>query len=441
MTIPSISSPPAWPSITDPTNFDQEAEDFVQWWEDNFAPELEAVIDAMNELGATLTSYAAGGAFSFPYTVSSTTTDSDPGAGFMRFDNFAAQTSAATLRLDLLSADTVDRTNELTYATASTSTTKGRLKIIKTADPTKWLTADYTAMATPTGYRNITITNVVGSSAAPFANLESVLIFFQPNGLKGDTGIAAITYDERSANVILANADSGTHIRYTSGTFSQTVNAVATLSAGWYVIADNAGTGTITFDPNGAELINGASTLAINSGEVYKISRDEAGTGFTATLLNRTHIALATQVATTSGTTADFTGIPSYAKRVTVMLNGFSTNGPSIPIIQIGDSGGIETTGYTGATTRGSTSAAWGGTGVAITDSNAAGSTYTGCVVFELMDAATNTWLVNGTYARDNAAMITAGLKALSATLDRVRLTTTNGTDVFDAGSVNVSWE
>lgn len=55
---------------------------------------------------------------------------------------------------------------------------------------------------------------------------------------------------------------------------------------------------------------------------------------------------LGTAVATTSGTAIDFTGIPSWAKKITVMLNGVSTNGSSNLIVQIGDSGGIEATGY-----------------------------------------------------------------------------------------------
>jgi len=50
-----------------------------------------------------------------------------------------------------------------------------------------------------------------------------------------------------------------------------------------------------------------------------------------------------TAVASTSGTSIDFTSIPSWVKRVTVMFAGVSTNGTGSYLIQIGDSGGIET--------------------------------------------------------------------------------------------------
>jgi hypothetical protein len=38
-------------------------------------------------------------------------------------------------------------------------------------------------------------------------------------------------------------------------------------------------------------------------------------------------------------------------------------------------------------------------------------------------------------------AQFLAGDVALSGTLDRIRITTVNGTDTFDAGTINVSWE
>src|SRR3990167_10877162 len=65
---------------------------------------------------------------------------------------------------------------------------------------------------------------------------------------------------------------------------------------------------------------------------------------------------LATEQASTSGTSIDFTSIPAWAKRVTVQFVGVSTNGTSVPIVQIGDSGGLETSGYLGAAAQISTS-------------------------------------------------------------------------------------
>lgn len=151
-----------------------------------------------------------------------------------------------------------------------------------------------------------------------------------------------------------------------------------------------------------------------------------------------------TAKATTSGTSIDFTGIPSWVNRITVMLNQVSTNGTDGTIIQLGDSGGIEDTGYvgtgtaiTGANTCGISSFTAGfsaGTGVLATASRSG-------VIF-LLHAGANTWIASGTVTNGaTAAGHTQGVKVLSGTLDRVRLTTTGGTNAFDNGSVNISYE
>ena len=153
----------------------------------------------------------------------------------------------------------------------------------------------------------------------------------------------------------------------------------------------------------------------------------------------------ATAQATTSGTSKDFTSIPSWVKRITVMFNGVSTNGSSIIQVQLGDSGGIENTGYsavttyistTSNTTRGLTSSS----GFPLSYVNSAGTVYSGVLTISLQGS--NVWVSSG-----HIHEITAGLhniggnKELSATLDRIRITTVNGTDTFDAGSVNIMYE
>lgn len=152
---------------------------------------------------------------------------------------------------------------------------------------------------------------------------------------------------------------------------------------------------------------------------------------------------LGTAVASTSGTSIDFTGIPSGVKRVTVMLNGVSTNGTSNILVQLGDSGGVETSGYTSRSNDASgqvTSTA----GFVLTRAlGTAADTQFGQAIISLLDSATNTWVqtANINDVGQNAVVYSAGAKALTATLDRVRVTTVNGTDTFDAGTVNISWE
>lgn len=140
---------------------------------------------------------------------------------------------------------------------------------------------------------------------------------------------------------------------------------------------------------------------------------------------------------TTSGTSIDYTSIPSWVKRITVTLVGVSGSGTSNKLIQIGDSGGIEATGYLGAfaTTNYTT-------GFGITSESGSDILH-GAVTLTLHNAATNTWVASGVIGVSNTGYSACGgfSKSLSATLDRVRITTVNGSDTFDAGSVNILYE
>lgn len=153
-----------------------------------------------------------------------------------------------------------------------------------------------------------------------------------------------------------------------------------------------------------------------------------------------------TAVASTSGTSIDFTGIPSWVKRITVMFNGVSVSGTSISQVQLGDSGGVETTGYVGGY---ATNGVSGGilSGIPLTYAGmSAVSAISGSLTISLLDASTNTWVCAGTQGRfaggvAQEATTFGGGKSLSASLDRVRITTVNGTDTFDAGSINILYE
>lgn len=152
-----------------------------------------------------------------------------------------------------------------------------------------------------------------------------------------------------------------------------------------------------------------------------------------------------TAVASTSGTAIDFTGIPSWVRRITVMFNGVSTNGASVIQIQLGDSGGVETTGYLGSSgfiqNAGTSGTANFTSGFGITSAVNAASTYHGSMTITLLGS--NQWVANGVFGRSDAAIPNFGYgsKTLSDTLDRVRITTVNGTDAFDAGSINILYE
>lgn len=139
---------------------------------------------------------------------------------------------------------------------------------------------------------------------------------------------------------------------------------------------------------------------------------------------------------TTSGTSVDFTGIPSWAKKITVMLNGVSTAGGSAVQIQMGTSSGIDATGYAGS--YGGAVAGTHNTGFVTTSGNAAADARHGALCFSQISG--NTWSAYGSISLSNTTQTsaTSGTKALSGTLDRIRLTTVGGTDTFDAGSVSI---
>jgi len=145
---------------------------------------------------------------------------------------------------------------------------------------------------------------------------------------------------------------------------------------------------------------------------------------------------LGTAQATTSGTSIDFTGIPSWVKRITMMFNGVSTNGISNYMVRIGD-GAISSTGYI-STCQYGTNNTQDTVGFVVSNGVTSTEVYTGNVV--LLNMGSNVWSQNGTLGT-SLVRVSSGAKTLSGTLDRIRLTTVNGTDTFDAGSVNILYE
>jgi hypothetical protein len=144
-----------------------------------------------------------------------------------------------------------------------------------------------------------------------------------------------------------------------------------------------------------------------------------------------------TAVASTSGTSIDFTGIPSWVKRITVMFNGVSTNGTSNPLIQLGDSGGVETTGYAVSSLESTTTHYTTGFGIKFASAAAA---LNGSLTLSKLDG--NVWIGTGAFNNTGVAVAhLAGSKTLSDTLTQVRMTTVNGTDTFDAGTINILYE
>lgn len=147
---------------------------------------------------------------------------------------------------------------------------------------------------------------------------------------------------------------------------------------------------------------------------------------------------------TASETAIDFTNIPSWAKRITVMFNGVSTSGTSQVQVQLGSTT-IQTTGYLGTSMSNVSGVATANhsTGFLtnpVADVSAAAMRQG---VMTLVLFGNNIWCETSITGLSNTAFNTqsSGSVTLSGTLYRLRITTVNGTDTFDAGQINIMYE
>jgi hypothetical protein len=202
----------------------------------------------------------------------------------------------------------------------------------------------------------------------------------------------------------------------------------ASTSSGLVQTADTSGTVEIQS--------NGTTRLTVASGGVTATNLTASGTFGGGVITSGTAVTLTNQ------TSVDFTSIPSWVKRVTIMLNGVSLNGSANFLIQLGDSGGVETTGYNSSCIYGGTAAGTGASTSGFLSINGLNTNaMSGALTFSNLTG--NVWVMTSTNAADGGTVIVfaTGSKTLSATLDRVRITTTNGTDQFDAGTINILYE
>lgn len=163
------------------------------------------------------------------------------------------------------------------------------------------------------------------------------------------------------------------------------------------------------------------------------------GQGGQAQFGNSSWLVSGSAQSTTAGTAIDFTGLPAGVKRLTVVLNAVSTNAANSLLIQIG-SGAIENTGYSSTGNRSDA-----GTGISTSTSGfvvrQTGAAQEASVVLEIVNVSGLTWVSGHCGGSVNASVHGGGNKVLAGVLDRVRLTTTTGTDTFDGGSVNIIYE
>jgi hypothetical protein len=225
------------------------------------------------------------------------------------------------------------------------------------------------------------------------------------------------------------------------GTFTTTLQTITPTAARTISLPDATGTVALVAGSSGQVVYNNAGVNAgITAGTTGQVLVSQASGSVPVW---GSALVSGTSVASTSGVSIDFTGIPSWVKRVTVMLNGVSTNGTSILLVRIGSSSGVETTGYTGGGSYIPSGSAFYLTSTVGFTLPSAALAAANNGIMQISNISSNTWIYSytGSNTGENGASAAGGTKTLSGTLDRVRITTVNGTDAFDAGSINILYE
>lgn len=260
-------------------------------------------------------------------------------------------------------------------------------------------------------------------------------------GTQGTDGAMYAWSNDASRCIIGTSKSTGYVDVYAGGSARFRVDSDGTLKAVDGLVATPAY--TFTNDPNTGMYRIGTDSIGLVTGG---ISRLEIGATGNVTINGSTaqRIAQSASIMSTSGTAIDFTGIPSWVKRITIMLNGVSTTGTSVLIAQLG-SGSFTTSGYYSSNTGYSSTGVAGTTtttGIALDGGlNDPNNLLTGtCVINNLYSTA---WIATSCTQKDSAAVQSTGngKVQLAGVLDRVRITTVNGTDTFDSGNISLIYE
>lgn len=165
-------------------------------------------------------------------------------------------------------------TSSITIGTGSKSFTlaeTGKAFVVNqfvsiTNSGTNWMTGNITAFNSGTGAITVNVINSSGTgSFTSWTIVPATPVSVIPDN---------ITRSARTSNTILGVSDKGTWIDVTSGTFTQTFTAAATLGNGWWCWYGNSSTGEITLDPNGAETIDTKTSFKVYPGEIRLIQCD-----------------------------------------------------------------------------------------------------------------------------------------------------------------------
>jgi len=284
------------------------------------------------------------------------------------------------------------------------------------------------------------------------------------NTTLSSVGARGLILNANSTNLIYGTSSGYVGIKNASPTVELDVTGAIKTSGAATIGGNTAVTGTLSATGNistsagnitaTAGSVTAGTTMSVGTTlSVDTIAEKTSGSGVTIdgvllkdgiTAASSIIISSGTLTATTSGSSVEFTSIPTWVKRVTVMFNGVSLNGADAFLVQIGPSGGVATTGYT--STAGIVTNNAGGsvgnytTGFAIFNT-AAGDTFRGSMTISLMDASSYLYVSNHSGMLSTTQINGGGGNVtLSGLLTRVKILNT-GSSTFDAGSVNILYE
>lgn len=298
---------PPFPALSDRAagTYNSKAFTWATEWDTIVAPALETLAETTYDnaveaaASSTLAVQNTGTAIGYAFDV--TTADADPGAGKLRL-NQATQNTATVIRADNTSAAGSDVAALLATFGTGTSTVKGRLRIQKATDATKWLIFDVTAVASPSGYKNITASCTAFSAASPFSDGDALAVSFVATGDKGDTGAtgAAGTFGGTatstaefltgttiaSASTVNLDTATGNRVHITGTT---TITAWTLTRGPRTVIFD--GACQLTYNATTNRLNSGGANVTVEAGDMAYIESD--GTTVYVNVIKRNGAAVA----------------------------------------------------------------------------------------------------------------------------------------------------
>jgi hypothetical protein len=416
------------------------------------ADAVSTAADVVSTAADVVTTAGEASALAPKYTFSTSTTDSDPGAGILRYNN-ATVASVTEIYMDNTTADTgnPDVAAWLLSWDSSTSTLHSQIRLVEPGTPANYAVFDVSDAVDSTGYVKLTVAHV--DSNGTFGNTDSIRISNARTGDKGTTGStgstgatgatgatgpagagdvvgpssatdgAVVTYDGTTGKLVKDGVTLGTVATLATGTSTGNVPLVGTKSSTETLA------GLIERSTSAENVTGTDDTVTPTVAGVKEMIDTHSSGGFT----------LGTEVATTSGTAVTFTGIPAGTTMIVVMLEDVSFSSENGVVLTLGDGDGLETSGYVSTISKlGGTSAAISSTAGFDSNSSGAGDIFTIQYVLTLQNAGSFKWnmTVIGKYSTSQH-VIGGGSKSLSAELTQVSIS--GGT--FDAGSINIMYQ